>query len=292
MFPINRLDEIKNNPQNFRLIETLPINENTLLPFSLSEPVGDERPLVILDVETTGFDNQSDKMIELGCVKCLYSPSTKRITQVVDTLSMLECPGVKLPEIIVEITGITDEDLAGHTFDDEKVVTFFENDPVVIAHNAKFDRGFFESRFPTLKRLEWGCSIKDIDWRALGFEGNKLEYLLLKLGYFYTGHRATVDCFAVLCLLANQPLAQKQLFDNVKSVSYVLRAYGAPFDCKDTLKGQGYKWDAGEGKYNKHWHFSVADSDIEQEWDWLLELYPRASIAAEKETFTARERYI
>ena len=207
MFPCNRLEEITSNPSDFKLLEVMPLAKN--MHCYDMQLVGDEVDVIVTDVETTGYSSEKDKMIELGAVKCLFSPTKKQITKVVSALSQLESPGFALPEEIINITGITDDVLDGQSFDDDEVNEFFSGDPIVIAHNAKFDRNFIEKRFGKLKNLRWGCSIKDINWSELGFEGNKLEYLNLKLGYFYDGHRATTDCLAVLQLLFSEPPAQE-----------------------------------------------------------------------------------
>ncbi|MCV6022403.1 DNA polymerase III subunit epsilon, partial [Escherichia coli] len=78
--------------------------------------------------------------------------------------------------------------------------SWLSDDPLVVAHNAQFDRPFFEKRFAALGHLSWACSASGIDWKALGFESRKLEYLLLRLGWFYEGHRAATDCLAMAWL--------------------------------------------------------------------------------------------
>jgi len=122
--------------------------------------VGDEIKIVILDTETTGFDSSAEKIIELGLVSVLFSPSLMKITMISDVASMYEYPGKPIPEVI---TGITDDMVAGRSLDEDRVAEFLWDDPLVIAHHAGFDRPFFEKRFPGYSNLRWACSIKGVD---------------------------------------------------------------------------------------------------------------------------------
>lgn len=58
-----------------------------------------------LDVETTGFDPEVERIIEVGIV-------TFEAGEVVDRWGVLVNPGKPIPAEVVELTGITDEDVA------------------------------------------------------------------------------------------------------------------------------------------------------------------------------------
>ena len=58
----------------------------------------------VFDIETTGLNKDTDYIIELGALKY-------RNNELVEEFSYLINPGIKLPEVITSITGITDEDL-------------------------------------------------------------------------------------------------------------------------------------------------------------------------------------
>nr|AMQ45862.1 DNA polymerase III, epsilon subunit-like protein [Vibrio alginolyticus] len=184
-FPLERLADIPERPEDFRLLERIPLTRKPQSwPLELSAVVGDEQPMVVL----------------YYLVKVLYSPSAKRIVSIVDVISLYEDPGKPIPELITELTGITDDMVQRQRIDDALVASWLSDDPLVVAHNAQFDRPFFEKRFVTLGHLSWACSASGIDWKALGFESRKLEYLLLRLGWFYEGHRAATDCLAMAWL--------------------------------------------------------------------------------------------
>ena len=198
MFDTKRFDEIEQTPSRFRLLEQIPFSAEDHYPIKLRETVGDEFALALLDFETTGFTAGTDEVIEIGLVHVAYSPSLERITEIIEITSQLECPKQTISELITSITGISNEMVASKRIDDAHVARIVNTSNVLIAHNAQFDRAFFDIRFPDMADRLWACSVKDIDWRAHGFESAKLEYLLLKNGYFYDGHRAATDCLAMV----------------------------------------------------------------------------------------------
>lgn len=94
--------------------------------------------------------------------------------------------------------------VAGHKFDAAAVTAFAERAVIMIAHNSSFDRKFAERYWPEFEHKAWGCSMSEIDWRAHGFVGAQLGYLLNGAGFFHQGHRAVDDCHALLEVLAFQ----------------------------------------------------------------------------------------
>ena len=62
------------------------------------------RPLVVLDLETTGTWVEKDKIVEIGMVKYLPDGSKESFIKRVN-------PGMHIPESVSKITGISDEDV-------------------------------------------------------------------------------------------------------------------------------------------------------------------------------------
>ena len=206
VFPLERLDEIQKHPEDFRLLERIPLTVdgiNTKLPIKLNEPQEGERVhhVVFLDTETTGMDCNQEKIIELGMVRVTYSFDRKIMLSIDKIYDEFEDPGKKIPLEIQQLTHITDDMVAGHRFDNDKVSQILAGRPLVVAHNAKFDRPFFDRRFPTLSDLSWACSLSGVNWDALGDNGRKLEFLCQVRGWFYDAHRAYDDCLALLWLM-------------------------------------------------------------------------------------------
>lgn len=156
----------------------------------INEPDGPEvRHGIVLDTETTGLDALKDEIIELAMVPFTYSPDG-RIFEVREAFHGLREPSVPITAEITDITGIDAAMVAGRTIDPDQVAEFVASSPVIIAHNAAFDRPFFERLCPAAAGKCWSCSMSEIDWRAEGFESLKLSTLLADIGLFYDRHRA------------------------------------------------------------------------------------------------------
>ncbi len=208
------------------------------------------RRAAIVDTETTGTDPTADKVIELAIVVFEYCHATGTVGRVLETYDALEDPGMPIPPSSTAIHGITDAMVAGRRIDDARVSRLLESVGIVIAHNAGFDRKFLEPRLPVFATLPWGCSWQEVPWGEAGIASSKLEYLAYRYGFFYDGHRAEVDCHALLEVLsqhfgATGGTALKVLLDSARAPSYRLWANNSPFETKDALKQRGYWWDAG-----------------------------------------------
>lgn len=96
---------------------------------------------IAFDTETTGLEwDKDDRIIELGAVELINHVPTGR------TFQTYINPGRPVSGKTVEITGITDDDLIDQPpFEDPSVVDAFLgfiDGATLVAHNAKFDRGF------------------------------------------------------------------------------------------------------------------------------------------------------
>ena len=168
---------------------------------------------------------------------------------------------------------------------------WLSNTPLIVAHNAQFDRPLFEERFPELTQLYWACTFQGIDWPGLGFESRKLKYLLQDSGWFYEGHRASIDCLAVAWLLYTVPDTLQQLLSTARQTTVIVRAIGAPFDAKDELKSRGYRWDGGDKGHPKHWWREVSSQELAEEKAFLASVHPQFEQQAVFETRNARNRF-
>lgn len=237
------------------LIPTVPAGEMT-------------RRAVFLDTETTGTDVTRDEVIELSMIAFDYDPASGTIHAVheADAFSRLRDPGRPIPPEATKVNNITDEMVAGQTITDEEVEAFLEGVGLVIAHSASFDRPMAEKTWGVFKGLNWACSIEDMAWKERGFGSNSLEYLLMKQGYFFDGHRAKIDCLAGIMLLAS-PLptgepALGALLASARKERTLVRAVNSPFETKDILRARGYRWDAAD----RVWWTLTEDLEAEQAW--------------------------
>lgn len=99
-----------------------------------------EMEFCVFDLETTGGNHQSDKIIEIGMVRV----KGQKITAEKDFLIQ---PGIKIPEFIQRLTSISHKDVAHSPAIEEVMdeVLQFMGDSVLVAHNTSFDVPFFNS---------------------------------------------------------------------------------------------------------------------------------------------------
>lgn len=185
-----------------------------------------------------------------------------------------EDPGQLLSDEVIQITGISDDQLLGQRLDDDAVNALVEPACLVIAHNAAFDRCFLERRFPLFVDKPWACSFTQVPWAEEGLGSAKLDYLLGKLGFFFDDHRAMADCRAVLHLLSlSLPGSGRSilplLLANARRSAFRIWAIEAPFDCKDLLKQRGYRWNGGDDGRPRAW-FCDLDEDLLAEEELFL----------------------
>lgn len=148
---------------------------------------------VVFDLETTGLEASSDRIIEIGALKY-------KNNELVDEFSILINPEIELPPVITKITGLKDEDLKDkETIENvlPKFITFIEDLPL-IAHNSEFDLGFIEGN---IKRLGLNMiSNKNIDTIEIAriyipkAYNYKLETLKKYFHLEYGSHRSVDDC--------------------------------------------------------------------------------------------------
>jgi DNA polymerase III subunit epsilon len=262
-------------------------------PAPASHPAGVQRVLV-LDTETTGLSHASDRIIELAMLLVQVDVATGQPFGPVVTFEGFEDPGMPIPEVAKQVTGIGDDMVRGQRLDDAQVQALIDQADLVVAHNAGFDRPFVEARFPGFADKPWACSFADIDWKALGAESAKLSALAQDQGWFYDAHRALVDCQALLQVLGQRVGDEglnglQRLMATAARASFKLRATGSPFDSKDKLKARGYRWD-GEGKV---WFCSLgSEAVLNDELAWLrAEVYGGRRAQVEVEALDALTRY-
>lgn len=217
------------------------------------------RSAIFVDVETTGLDAKTDENIEVAVVPFKYHSETGEIVEWMEdeAFSCLEEPGIPITPEITSLTGITEADVKGKKFDDERVNRVAQAASLVISHNARFDRPFLEKRFPIFKDKHWACSLSDIDWQAEDIGSGKLEFIAYKYRFYYDGHRALNDCFAGVEILANRlpvsgELGMKVLLDQARRTDRKVKLV-AKFELNDKIKLLGGKWDPD----SKSWYCHV-----------------------------------
>ena len=94
---------------------------------------------VVFDIETTGFSQSNDRIIEIGAVKVVHG-------EIVDKYSSFVNPEVPIPYKIEQLTGISDSMVMDAPTIEVVLPEFlaFCQGSSLVAHNASFDVGFIQ----------------------------------------------------------------------------------------------------------------------------------------------------
>jgi DNA polymerase-3 subunit epsilon len=249
---------------DYRIVRRLEVRDDFAV-----EPQGAPGVVVVVDTETTGTDPRVDKVLELAMLRVEYCTASGAPCRIVATYSGLEDPGSPIPPESTAIHGITDEMVRGRALDEARVAELLAGNPLVIAHNAAFDRPFLEARLPAFAQVPWACSHVQVPWSEEGFPGSKLEYLAYAQGFFYDAHRSEIDCRALLEVL-RRPLPSgrtglARLVEAAQVPGLTLWATGSPFESKDALKARGYRWQPER----RCWYRGIARDQLDAECAWL-----------------------
>jgi DNA polymerase-3 subunit alpha (Gram-positive type) len=149
---------------------------------------------VSLDIETTGLDPKSDKIIEIGAVKV-------RDMEIVDRFEIYVNPGRLLPEKITEITGISQKDIEGAPAIGQVIsaVRDFVGDDILLGHSILFDYSFLK-RACVNEKLTFEKKALDTLRIARAYlpelESRSLPYLCKHFQIPHQAHRALEDAIA------------------------------------------------------------------------------------------------
>ena len=118
-----------------------------------------DRPVVVFDLETTGFSPEKNKIIEIGAVKIVKGQVRDRFSQFVN-------PEIPIPYRITQLTGITDSMVIGAK-PIELVLPYFLRfceGCILVGHNVQFDIGFIQEN---AKRQGLPCRFTTADTLGL-----------------------------------------------------------------------------------------------------------------------------
>ena len=162
------------------------------------------RPVVIVDLETTGVWVEKDKIVEIGMIRCTPEGEKKTFIRRVN-------PGIPIPEAVSRLTGIADKDVR-----DEPAFKDIAHEVLEFVGDADFG-GFNVERFdlPLLEREIYEAGLR-LEWRHRTlYDAQKIYHIHekrdLKAAYkFYcqkdlhSAHSALGDTEATLEILMAQ----------------------------------------------------------------------------------------
>ena len=192
------------------------------------------RKIIAFDTETTGLSPfLDDRVIEFAAVVFELDDegAIKRRTE----HAWLINPGIPIPRAVTQITGITNDQVAGQppfTEVAEKVRDLFV-DSVAVAHNFPFDLAFLKKEL-NMAGLAWREPLAAVDTVDLSIRwfsearGHKLEDLCKRLGVTLDGaHRAVNDAEACgRCFI--ELVRRHEVEDELQAMLDWARAIGRP----------------------------------------------------------------
>ena len=275
--------------EGYRVLRRVP-NPYSIFPDDGVPPDG--ACIGIVDLETTGLNPETDAIIELALM-LVWVDEEREVIAHIGPFSWLEDPKVELDPRVSLVTGLANHMLKGHKIDDVSVERYLSRADVLVSHNASFEIGFLERRYPSLGHAKWGCSLKDIDWLMANLDGRAQGHLLAQHGWYSEAHRAGLDVWALFVLLSERrrgigPGAERthlqRLLETVETDTVMVEARGAPFDKKDVLKARQYRWNANAG----FWQKELRAEFVQHEQAWH---YRHGLKAPVLRAISARERH-
>jgi len=222
-----------------------------------------------VDVETTGVDYEEDRITEIGAV--LYDWDDKSIVGVMSKL-VLEDPKPPQSDLIIEITGITDDMLKkwGEPPRDvmNEFLNMYYNADYLVAHNVDFDKtmlkNFILRNFPAWEPGPpkiWLDTSKDLPLPQSCRHTN-LTYLSGFHGFANPfSHRAVTDVLTMLKLLEKFDIEEVIKINASPTVKFKANV---DFHDKDLAKQEGFKWTPTPPSI-KGWYKEVKECFLDME---------------------------
>lgn len=174
---------------------------------------------VVFDLETTGLNKRTDKIIEIGAVKIENG-------KIKDRFSTFVNPQQPIEPKVSKLTGIYDEMVGDAPVEEEILPEFidFIGDSILVAHNASFDTAFIR-RYMTERGNNLDNTIIDTVGLARTLlpklSNFKLDTVCVELGVSLENHhRAVHDAEATaLCFLEFIKMLEKKSITSVDSIN-------------------------------------------------------------------------
>lgn len=216
--------------------------------------------VLILDLETTGLDPEHHSVIEVGYV--LWSAKARTLIEAYSTL----LPAAEDGSGSEKVNGIPRDFVAVESEVGDPEVAWALVDAaagradVIVAHSAKFDRGFVEAlprQFENLLTHPWVCTIEDFIWPIECSARNLVQLALCHGVGVLAAHRAVDDCLTLARMFDRLPDVDERLVHAYKRACRPKAEFIslAPWEQKDIVKAHGFHWNGTV------WHRYMAVAD-------------------------------
>ncbi len=153
--------------------------------------------IVIVDTETTGLSFRHDELIQIAAARMEKG-------QIVDEFMTFVNPGKPIPDDIVHLTNIHDDQVKDAPSSEEALegLVAFVKDAKIVAHNVEFDRGFTTQRLAGSALLD-NLWIDSLDLARIALprmRSHRLIDLVKAFGAPLSTHRADEDVAATCSL--------------------------------------------------------------------------------------------
>lgn len=151
-----------------------------------------ERPLVFVDVETTGSSPSTSRVLEIGALRVENGRVVSRINQVLD-------PEEPVPPWITSLTGIHEQETYGQPVFASMIgeLEHILSGAIFIAHNVGFDYGFFREEYNKVGRsfdMDRLCTVRLSRALYPAERSHRLDAVISRHGYQVANrHRAYDD---------------------------------------------------------------------------------------------------
>lgn len=156
-----------------------------------------DRNVVVIDTETTGVSFKKDELTQIAAARLEHG-------EIIEWFVTFVNPGMPIPEDIVRLTNISDDDVADAPTPSEALsqLVEFVGDAKLVAHNAYFDKNFVTrhpSGYPLLEN-QWIDSLELSRISLPRMKSHRLIDLVVAFGAPLSTHRADDDVVATCAL--------------------------------------------------------------------------------------------
>lgn len=226
--------------------------------------------LLGVDLETTGLDETSSDIIEVGAV--LWDANKHKPVEMFSKLVKIKS---EIPKEITELTGIDKEMLktSGYSLNSvcNQLTKLMYKADYLVAHNAEFEQKFFKvledkSLLPVKnlndEEFKWIDTKTDIPYNSVKGDGSLIS-IATNFGVFNVmPHRALPDVITMFQLMSKFDIDKIVEIANHKTVKMIIKF---PFDKTKVKNGKvkelGYYWNSDY----KHWEKNTKENTIEVE---------------------------